>query len=325
MKTVNFERTLSGLSVWLLSKSGYLLYLLCTGLPILSYIVCLFLMAVKREASITLSIMMAAMINPLVAIPIGVALKTIGQLFKRKLFPNSSTSKLAITVLRLFTYSLNCHLTLIAGLIYYLYTVWIDSEQSSRINFSNLPYNQCFCEFLTELGFDQKYCANWESDNSFQNKQLIMISLPLVIQMFLFTSVLCHLIHSLIIYIPLPLTLINFYVGLNQDNAKSIARISRPRNNLRHSLAKLGVRINIFKTSCCFIAILYMVALASSPYYGFNLFLASSANENGNPVCQKSIGQRAEFTVWAQIPKALFGHISVKSALVPLFILADCI
>ena len=211
-------------------------------------------------------------------------MKTIGQLFKRKLFPNSSTSKLAMTVVRLFTYSLNCHLTLIAGLIYYLYVIWIDSEESSSINFSNLPYNQCFCDFLTEIGFGQDYCANWESETSFQN-QLIIISLPLVLQMFLLTSFLCHILHSLIIYIPSPLTLINFYVGLKQDNTNSLARISRPtgsRNNLRHSLAKLRGRTNVFKVSCCLIAVFYMVALASSPYYGFNLFLGSSANENGN-------------------------------------------
>ena len=282
MKTINLEKTLRGLSVWLLSKSGYLLYLLCTGLPILSYIVCLFLMAVKREASITLSIMMAAMINPLVAIPIGVTMKTIGQFLKNKLIPNQPVSRIVVIFLRFFTYSLNCHLTLIAGLIYYLYIIWIDSEQSSSVNFSNLPYNQCFCEFLTELGFDQKYCANWESDNSFQNKQLIMISLPLVIQMFLFTSVLCHLIHSLIIYIPSPLTLIDFYVGLNQYNAESLAKPTGSRKNQRHSLAKLRGRANIFKTSCCLIAVVYMVGLVSSPYYGFNLFLGSSADENGN-------------------------------------------
>ena len=284
MKTVNFEKTLQGTSVWLLWNLGYLVYLLCNGLPILFYIVCLFLMAVKREASITLSIIMAAMINPLVAIPIGVTMKTIGQFFKRRLIPNSSTSKLGMTILRLFTYSLNCHLTLIAGLTYYLYIIWIDSEASSSNNFSNLPYNQCFCELLTDLGFGQDYCANWESETSFQN-QLIIVSLPLVLQIFLFTSFICHLIHSLIIYIPSPLTLIDFYVGLKQNNAKSLSTISRPsgpRNNLKHSLAKLRGRTNIFKASCCLIAIVYMVGLVSSPYYGFNLFLGSSADDNGN-------------------------------------------
>ena len=284
MKTVNFDKTLLGLSSWLFSKSGYLLYLLCTGLPILFYIVCLFLMAVKREASITLSIIMAVMINPLVAIPIGVTMKTTDQFFKRKLISYSPTTKLGITVLRLLTYSLNCHLTLIAGLTYYLFMVWIDSEESSSINFNNLPYNLCFCELLTELGFGQDYCANWESNSSFQN-QLVMISLPLVLQMFLLTSFLCHILHSLIIYIPSPLTLMDFYVGLKQDNVESFGTISRPtslRNNLRHSLTKLSVRTNFFKVSCCLIAITYMVGLVSSPYYGFNLFLGSSAEDNGN-------------------------------------------
>ena len=280
MKTVNFERTLSGLSVWLLSKSGYLLYLLCTGLPILSYIVCLFLMAVKREASITLSIMMAAMINPLVTIPIGVTIETIGQLLKSKLIPNQLVSRIFVIFLRLFTYSLNCHLTLIAGLMYYLYIIWIDSGESSSNNFSNLPYNQCFCELLTELGFGQDYCSNWESDSSFQN-QLIIVSLPMVLQLFLVTSFSCHILHSLIIYIPSPLTLIDFYVGLKQENAKSFVKISRPtapRNNLTHSLTKLKGRTSIFKASCCLIAIVYMVGIV----YGFNLYLGSSTDENGN-------------------------------------------
>ena len=284
MKTVNVKKNLRGLSVWLLWNLGYLLYLLCTGLPILLYIVCLFLMAVKREASITLSIIMAAMINPLVAIPIGVAMKTTGQFFKRKFLPISPTSTLTTAVLRLFTYSLNCHLTFIAGFTYYLYIVWIDSEESSSINFNNLPYNLCFCEFLTEIGFGQDYCANWESETSFQN-QLIIVSLPLVLQMFLLTSFLCHLIHSLIIFIPSPFALIDFYVGLKQDNSKSFARIPRPtcsRTNLRYSLTKLRGRTNIFKASCCLVAIIYLVCLVSSPYYGFNLFLGSSADDNGN-------------------------------------------
>ena len=283
MKTANFEKTLQGLSVWLLRNLGYLLYLLCTGLPTLFYIVCLFLMAVKREASITLSIIMAAMLNPLVTIPIGVTMKTIGQFFKRN-FPNSPPSTAAKVVIRLFTYSLNCHLTLIAGLTFYLYIIWIDSEQSSSNNFSNLPYDQCFCVFLTELGFGQDYCANWESKTSFQNK-LIIVSLPLVLQMFLITSFLSHILHSLIIYIPSPLTLIDFYIGTKQDNAESFGRISRStssRNSLRHSLAKLRGRTNIFKASCCLIAIFYMVGLVSSPYYGLNLFLGSSADDNGN-------------------------------------------
>ena len=281
MKTINFEKTFHGLSVWFLSNSGYLLYLLCTALPILFYIVCLFLMAVKIEASITLSIIMAAMINPLVAMPIGVTMKTIGQFFKRKFFPNSPTTKLGMTVLRLFTYSLNCHLTLIALFTDYLNMVWIDSEESSNINFNNLPYNLCFCELLTELGFGQDYCANWESEQSFQN-QLIIVSLPLVIQIFLLTSFLCHILHSLIIYIPSPLTLIDFYVGLKQDNTESLTRISRPTGSKNNYLAKLRGRTNTFKTSCCLIAIVYMVGLVSSPYYGFNLFLGSSADENGN-------------------------------------------
>ena len=285
MKTVNYEETLHGFSAWLFLKNlGYLLYLLCTGLPILFYIVCLFLMSVKREASITFSIIMAAMINPLVTIPVGVASKTIGEVFLRRFIPSHLTSRMAKIVLRLFTYSLNCHLTLIAGLIYYLYMVWIDTEQSSRVNFSNLPYNLCFCELLTELGFSQDYCANWESETSFQN-QLVMISLPLVLQIFLFISFLCHILHSLIIYIPSPLTLIDFYVGTKQDSAKSLASISRPcdsRNNLRHSLTKLRGKTNIFKAGCCLLVIVYMVGLVTSPYYGFNLFLGSSANKNGN-------------------------------------------
>ena len=209
-------------------------------------------------------------------------MKTIGQCFKRNIFLNPSpnqkpVSRIVVIFLRFFTYSLNCYLTLIAGLIYYLYVIWIDSEQSSSINFSNLPYDQCFCDILTELGFGQDYCANWESDSSFQN-QLIIIPSQLVLQLFLFASLFCHILHSLIIYIPSPLTLIDFYVGLKQDNAKSLATISRQtgsRNNLVHSLAKLRERTNIFKASCCLIAIFYLVGLASSPYYGSILFLGT--------------------------------------------------
>ena len=284
MKTPPFDKSLHGLSSWILWNTGYLLYVLCTALPILFYVFCLFLIAIKREASITLSIIMAVLINPLVSIPIGVTMKTIGQFFKAKIIPKQPTSTMARIGLRLLSYSLNCHLTMIGGLIYYLYFVWIDSEASSSVNFSNKPYNQCFCDVLDKLGFGQD-CANWESENSFQNK-LIAISLPLFLQAFLVTSLTCHSIHSLIIYIPSPLTLIDFIVELQQDNPKSLTSISRPassKNKLKNYVYKWSKKINISKGSCCIIALFYMVAIASSPYYGFDLFLGSSSNENGRP------------------------------------------
>ena len=274
MKTVNFEKTLRGLSVWLLSKSGYLLYLLCTGLPILFYIVCLFLMAVKREASITLSIIMAALINPLVSIPLGISAKTLGQFLLKKLSPKQPSSALIKVVLRLFTYSLNCHLTLIAGLTYYLFAIWIDSEESSDIDFTNKLYDQCTCDILTELHLP---CENRETETSFQNR-VIQFSIPLFLQTLIIIAILCHIVHAMVLYIPSPLTLIDLILGVKQTSNSGISI------KQTETVAKWKRKENLFKALCGVIAMVYMVGIASSPYYGFNLFLGSSSDENGNHV-----------------------------------------
>lgn len=262
METSAFDKSLHGIAIWLLWNFGYILYLLCTGLPILFYIFCLFLMAIKRETSITLSIIMAVLINPLVSIPVGVTANTLGQYLSKKLSPKIFSDTVKQLISRIFTYSLNCHLTLIAGLIYYLFVIWINSDQSSDIDFNNKPYDQCTCDILTENNLP---CENRETDSSFQNR-VIRFSIPMFLQIFLALSISCHMIHALVLYIPSPLTLIDLILGLKQDG-KSKTRANQKKRHL-------------YKTSCCLLTIVYMIGIVSSPYYGFDLFLGS--HENGN-------------------------------------------
>ena len=271
MKVETFGMSLQGLLSWLTWNIGYLLYLLCTALPILFYIVCLFLMAVKREASITLSIIMVALINPLVSIPIGIFTKSVGQYFSKKLFRNQPSTTLTKIISRLVTYSLNFHLTLIAGLIYYLFAIWINLDESSDIDFNDEPYDLCTCDILTELG---QLCTNRETDFSFQNR-VIRFSIPLFLQIFILISISCHLVHSLVLYIPSPLTLIDFITGINHvDPSKSNNTMEKRQNEVSKKKS--------FKISCSFIAIVYIVGVISSPYYGFNLFLGHlPRNDNG--------------------------------------------
>ena len=271
MKAATFRVSLQGLSSWLIWKFGYLLYLLCTALPILFYIVCLFLMAVKREASITLSIIMVALINPLVSIPIGIFAKSVGQYFSKKLFQNKPSTTFTKIIYRLVTYSLNFHLALIAALIYYLFAIWINLDESSDIDFNDEPYDLCTCDILTELG---QLCTNRETDFSFQNR-VIRFSIPLFLQIFIVISITCHIVHSLVLYIPSPLTLIDFITGRDHDDpSKSNSPSEKSQDEV--------IKNKSFKTSCCFFAIVYIVGVISSPYYGFNLFLGHlPKNDNG--------------------------------------------
>ena len=105
------------------------------------------------------------------------------------------------------------HLFLIAGLIYYLFNIWIRLEVASTMNFSNKPFDQCDCDALSETNTP---CENNETENSFQNI-FIGVPMPPFIVAFIVTSAMCHIFHSLILYFPAPINLLDFYLGDSQD------------------------------------------------------------------------------------------------------------
>ena len=166
---------------------------------------------------IELPIIMAVMLHPTIAIPIGIFVNFTGQYLSLKLFQSQPDTIMVKGLQRVFTYSLNVHLAIIAGLTYYLYAIWIPLELTSTLNFENLSFDQCLCE---ELAMNNITCTNKETENSFQNI-FIGVPIPPFLIALLSASISCHLVHSLIIYIPSPLTLIDLIVGLKKVDAIS--------------------------------------------------------------------------------------------------------
>ena len=164
MDTKPFKKTFKGGLLWFLWKIGLVIYVLCSALPMIGYIVCLFVISIKRETSIIISIVMMAMLHPLVTIVIGMFAKIIGQLLCKN-YPKFFKNKI---LERMLTYSINLHFTIIAGLTIYFNEIWIISEKAARFAFSSKSYDQCTCEILDRLDYGY-LCANLESNRPFQN------------------------------------------------------------------------------------------------------------------------------------------------------------
>ena len=90
--------------------------------------------------------------------------------------------------------------------------MWRDLGKRAVFAFSDKSFDQCTCDVLTEYGHD---CINKETDNSFQNLFLLW-DMQLLLLSFFITSIACHLIQSLFLYLPAPLPLYQFIVG--QEN-----------------------------------------------------------------------------------------------------------
>ena len=190
-------------------KILYLVYLLCTALPMALYIACLFVVTIERRSTIELPIIMTAMLHPIIAIPIGLSAEIIGQFLSTRMLKRHESSWRIKLVRRFFTYSMNIHLTMIALLLCYLYAVWIPMELASNLNFENKPFDQCRCGPLAEFNIT---CVNYETENSFQNIFLGISVQPFLIALLL-TSITCHLVHSVIIIFPAPELMSNFLFG----------------------------------------------------------------------------------------------------------------
>ena len=105
-------------------------------LPMIGFIACLFVITIKRDATILISILMMAMLHPMFTLTIGVSTKTMGQFLSRK-----CSGFLQHKILtRLFTYSINCHFTMIAGLTMYMYKMWRDLGKRAEFAFSDKSY-----------------------------------------------------------------------------------------------------------------------------------------------------------------------------------------
>ena len=251
MNTPGFEMTAKGIGLWLGWKTLKVVYLLCAALPMALYIACLLVVAIERRSTIELPIIMTAMLHPTIAIPFGIFAEFIGKYLSTKIGKNGNHSFKVLQ--RLFTYSINVHLTVIAALSHFLYAIWIPLEIASNLNFANLPFDQCPCDEL--INYDIP-CTNKETENSFQNIFLGVPIKPFLIA-FMIVTISCHFIHSLLIIFPSPTSLVPFYLGhLENQEAKDE---EKPKTEIMQK--------GKFATALLTLSIL--AGIIASPYYLF--------------------------------------------------------
>ena len=266
MTIPDLEKTIKAMCYWFIWKIAQVGYFLCSALPMALYISCLFVVAIERRSTIELPIIMTVMLHPLVAIPIGMFVDIIGQYLSSKLLKNG-TGNIKVEILsRLFTYSINFHLAVIAALLFYLYEIWIPLEIASNLNFENQPFNQCQCGPLSKNNIT---CVNDETENSFQNKFLGVAIEPFLIA-FLVVSFTSHLIHSLILVLPAPIKLLHFYLGQVGDQA-SVKTKSATTN--QHPKSPALIKSFPSKYAVPVLVITLMAGIMASPYIFFNTHL----------------------------------------------------
>ena len=271
MNTPSLEKTIQGFFHWMKWKIAYILYLLCAVLPIALCLTCIMVLSISRRSTIVFPIIMSAMLHPVVMIPFGVFTKILEEYLLVKLFNRYCRFKLLKKILRrLFTYSINVHLSLLAGLIFYQYDIWNALESTSIIDFKNRPFNLCPCDALNEIN---EPCINKETENSFQNMFVGVSNTPFLIS-FLVTSIACHSIHALILTFPSPIPLSRFVIGdsSNQSDDSSTHQNKQP-TNLKPGMARKNRLVLSFKLSCCFLVASYIAGILTTQFTAFDAFI----------------------------------------------------
>ena len=258
MKTPGFEKTLDGICRWFKWKLAYLVYLSCAAFPIAITIACLLILAIARRSTIVLPIIMSLMLHPAIMVPFGVTIKIIEEYLSAKVFHKGSSVTMML-IRRTFTYSINIHLAMISSVLYYLYAVWIALSITSNMNFNNEPFNQCECIILGQNGQE---CSNKETENSFQNFFVGVPIQPFLIALFV-TSIFCHMIHSLVLQFPAPISLLNYVLGVPDETIQKNEK--QESESTKYSFW--------FKSSCFLLSIIYTAAILTSPSYSYGSFI----------------------------------------------------
>ena len=253
METPVLEGTMKGVFYWLKWKIAYLVYLLCAGVPIAICITCMMTLAIARRSTIVLPIIITVMLHPVVMIPFGIITKIVEENLSFILFKPHTNKTTLLILKRLLTFSVNLYLALISGLIYYLYNIWIMFEVASTMNFSNEPFDQCPCAALSENDIP---CINKETENSFQNIFLGVSIQPFLI-IFMVTSIVCHVIHSSIMFFPTPINILDYILG-----HKALVESEIESNS--DGFGKTN------RILCCILSITYIVLALTCPSYTFD-------------------------------------------------------
>ena len=149
---------------------------------------------------------------------------------------------------------------MIAALTFYLLELWIVFKDSTNINFSNKPFNQCICdEILPQYNVT---CTNEETANSFQNK-FTSVPIKTILITFFITSIICHIVHSVILIIPPPMTLFQFVLGETQPDKS---------HENGHKIRMNGET----KVTSCLLGVVYIAGLIFSPYFTYDSYQGDS-------------------------------------------------
>ena len=193
-------------------------------LPMVLYMCCLYIVSVSRESLGTLTVIMVMMLNPVIAVPLGKFTGFLHKLLikcsKGKDFPQ--TSKLGKFCSRLFVFSFNIYLTVIAMIVYSLFRASIDYRLSSdkklvaMFDFKNSIFDRCTCPESNSAS----HCS--DVDMNFQNL-LIFLPSEYFLLAFLITPFFLHIIHSLCFDLPKPIPMLQFILGTKQEEQNEVS------------------------------------------------------------------------------------------------------
>ena len=256
------ERTMHGMLKWLRWKIAHLVYLLIAVFPITICLISMVALAISRRSSIILPIVMSTMLHPVVIVPIGVSTKIIENYLATKIFTNYLNKTALVILRRIFTYSLNVHLALIACLTNYLYHIWIGLEKTNNVFVYNELYNQCKCIILGNNG---QQCLNKDTENFFQHLFNGVPIQPFLIS-FIVIAIGCHLLNSIVMCLPGPMKLLDFVLGRNNETSnKHVETVSTNQHNSRIT--------KVLKTICILLSIAYFALVGTCHNYVFGTFL----------------------------------------------------
>ena len=229
-----------------------------------------------------LSIIMVAVIHPIVTLALGILTKTIGTLVFKKCTPDGHFSRCAnylLTVIgRLSTYSINVHLTFLAGIVLYAFNWWYSLEVRD-VDYANEAFNQCICKPTEEKKGLQ--CPKPEFITNFQN-DVNSVPLHTLLLTFVILSIAFHIIQSVITFFPPPLRLFDFIFGPVQEGSKS------------HDKEKY---LKWFKIVFCFLGLTYVIGLFCVPLTFHLLSEDIDEVENGKALIKSIIFRYFELII----------------------------
>ena len=168
-------------------------------LPIASYIISLYLIAITRISFGFLAMINVGLIHPLASVPVGISMKY----FSEKLAKMCGCCKI---LTRLVTFSINLYFALIASIALYVFKMWVSIKEETGLesyfdlDFKKLGYNLCI------------KCLDCEVDDNLQN-YLNTLPFEMILYLAIVIPILIHILHSVCLILPGPVHMLDFIQG----------------------------------------------------------------------------------------------------------------